>query len=144
MLSLDLEDLGYLHISKSKVLMCIRIKLASEIICMLCFCLNVCNMLPGPHERKGAEKMLSSLTFSLGAKILILSLNESLDCIVPEMACNRYSCDKPCISMELRNPSIGRKWPADLGTERRTKELLPSTEGSADIAQRNLGLQSAK
>lgn len=94
-------------------------------------------MLPGPHGRKGAEKMLSSLTFSLGEKILILSLNESLDCIVPEMACARYSCDKPCISMELRNPSIGRKWPADLGTERCTKELLPSTEGSADIAQRN-------
>lgn len=87
---------------------------------------------------KGAEKRFSSLTFSFGAKILIPSLNESLGCIVPEMACNRYSCDKPCISMELRTPSIGRKWPADLETERHTKELLPSTEGSADAAQRNL------
>lgn len=56
LLSLDLEDLGYLHISKSKVLKCIRKKLASEIICMLCFCLNVCNMLPGPHKRRELKR----------------------------------------------------------------------------------------
>lgn len=33
--------------------------------------------------------------------------------------------------MELRNPSISRKWPVDVETEGCTKELLPSTEESA-------------